>query len=128
MAKRVLIIDDDKDILEVLDLIFSDVMYQVFYSTDAKQLYSLMEEVKPDLLILDYFLNGVTAAEICRKIKDDPETKELPIIIVSAYPANKLDLERSSYDLFIPKPFDIEAITKQATELVAFKGFRTVNF
>lgn len=128
MAKRVLIIDDDKDILEVLEAIFTYRAYQVYHSTEASRLYSLIEEVKPDLLILDYFLRGTTAGELCKKIKSDPETRNLPIIIISAYPASRLEVEKSSYDIFIPKPFDLDTITSTATELVAFKGFRAVNF
>jgi len=128
MPKRVLIIDDDKDVIDVLDEIFTYSNYQVYHSMDARRLFPLIEEVQPDVLILDCSLKKDITLEICRKIKANPATRTLPIIVISAYPDFNLSIENNFCDLFISKPFDLNTITRKATELIAFKIFRSVNF
>ena len=126
MPKRVLIIDDDKDVIDVLEEIFSYSHYQVYHSTDARRIFALVEEVQPDVLILDCSMKKEITLEICRKIKNNPGTRDLPVIVISAYP--EFGMENTCCDLFISKPFDLHTITRKATELIAFKIFRSVHF
>lgn len=128
MPKRVLIIDDDKDVIDVLEEIFTYSNYQVYHSTDARRLFPLIEEVQPDVLILDCSLKKEITMEICRKLKTNPSTRTLPIIVISAYPDFSRNMTNDYCDLFISKPFDLNTITRKATELIAFKIFRSVNF
>lgn len=128
MPKRVLIIDDDKDVVDVLEEIFTYSNYQVYYSTDARRIFALVDEVQPDVLILDCSTRNEVTLEICRRIKESPATRDLPVIVISAYPEFGRDAGNACWDLFISKPFDLNTITRKATELIAFKIFRSVQF
>ncbi len=128
MPKRVLIIDDDKDVVDVLEEIFCYSHYQVYHSTDARRIFALVDEVQPDVLILDCSMKKEVTLDICRRIKNNPDTRELPVIVISAYPEFGMGEENSCCDLFISKPFDLNTITRKATELIAFKIFRSVQF
>ena len=108
MRKRILILDDDKDILDVLEeiLIYEDYEVSIVESTD--ELFNLVRAYQPSLILLDFSLKGMDGGVWCAKLKSDPEFAEIPVVIFTAY-SNK-GIEKGTYgcDDFIAKPFDLE--------------------
>ena len=108
MIKKVLIIDDDRDILEILTFLLSEEGYEVIASTTGEEVENLTE-IKPDLILLDLRLAGTSTSgqEICCKLKADPNTENFPVILISAEPDIKAIALNCGADDFIQKPFDI---------------------
>ncbi len=114
MAKRILVIEDDPDILEILSLILSDEGYQVIPSINGAEAENLGEDL-PDLVLLDLRLSGSmkTGAEICAQLKAQIHTRKVPVILVSAE-TNVMEVAIScGADAFIKKPFNIDDLSDQ---------------
>ena len=105
MIGKVLIIDDEESILEVLTVCFVEEDFEVKTSLSVNSIVDLINEFDPDVVIVDYLLRGLNGGELCHEIK--MFNPSLPVVIISAYPKHTLSLARYNCDLFIAKPFDI---------------------
>ncbi len=105
---KILIVDDDFDIIEPLAMLFEQEGYDVAAITKGDQTFEKITSFKPDLLLLDILMSGSDGRTICRTLKSKAETKLLPIIMMSAHPAAKADSSTCGADDFIAKPFDID--------------------
>lgn len=112
--QRILAVDDDKDILEVLQLILEDSGYEVDTLADGHQLFDRIEKHQPDLIILDIMLGNMDGRELCRTVKTKKETHDIPVILLSASHtiANNLK-QNGNPDDFIAKPFDIDVLIQR---------------
>ena len=108
LAPLVLVADDDPIILRLLDVNFMLAGYRVERAMHGQQALDLARETRPDLVVLDLMMPGVDGLEVCRRLKAGEETKDVPIIILSARVQDE-DRQRS-YALgvseFVTKPFD----------------------
>ncbi|HEB54218.1 MAG TPA: response regulator transcription factor [bacterium] len=85
MAKpKVLVIEDEPDILEVIQYNLGREGYKVLACRNGEQGLSRIRTDNPDLVILDLMLPGLDGVEVCRRVKSDPVTREIPIVMVTA--------------------------------------------
>ena len=82
--EQIVVIEDERDILEVIAYNLKREGYEVFESQDGEHGLSLIERHAPDLVVLDLMLPTIDGIELCRKLKSDPVTREIPIIMVTA--------------------------------------------
>jgi DNA-binding response OmpR family regulator len=71
-----------------------------------------------DLILLDMLLSGVNGVDVCMNLKNDPKTKNTPLIMISAHPNAKDLCMNAGADDFIPKPFDMEDIISRINRLL----------
>jgi len=105
--KRVLIVDNDPDVLDIMQEALTYEGLHVTCVDEANNILELIDQHKPDLLMVDYLLNGINGGEICHQLKENPKTQHLPVIIMSAYPRVMLSPGNYNSDDFIAKPFDL---------------------
>lgn len=104
-------VDDDKDILEIIEFILGDSGYIVATLADGHLLFDKIRAFKPDLIILDIMLGGMDGRELCRDIKTNIETHNIPVIMISAsHGITDINSPKGKPDDFIAKPFDIDAL------------------
>lgn len=108
MTKRILVVDDDRDILDALKIILTMDNYVVDATDKGEETLEKATYQKPDLILLDVLLSGVDGREICRSLKAKKETQKIPIIMISAHPDAKESTKKAGADHFIAKPFDID--------------------
>ena len=85
MSLRILIVEDEQDLLAALEYNLKREGYRTqTANTGTEALKRLNEETKPDLVLLDLMLPDMTGTEVCRKLKGDPSTKDVPVIMVTA--------------------------------------------
>lgn len=117
MSKKILIIDDDRDILELITLILEEKGFDVVASVSGNILDKVLE-INPDLILLDDWLEDLNGHELCCSLKGNPETTHMPVILISA----STGLEKLSQDCFadayIEKPFDIDGLELKINELL----------
>ena len=111
MTKHILIIDDDNDILEISRDILVEAGYKVTIFNDIEDIQQTIAACKPDLVILDYLLQGINGGEWCTQIKRNEQTRHIPVILTSAHARVLLSLETYDCDAFLEKPFDINELT-----------------
>lgn len=107
MAKCIHLLEDDEDIRFIIEYVLIEEGYEVESFGTALDFGKRMLDHKPDLVILDVMLPDGNGIEICRKLKTEAETYNIPIIIMSAHAAEKSVLEEACADDFISKPFDL---------------------
>ncbi|GAA4335101.1 hypothetical protein GCM10023149_42860 [Mucilaginibacter gynuensis] len=109
--RRILAVDDNNDILEVLQFILEDSGYKVDTLSDGHHLFDKISENQPDLILLDIMLGNMDGRELCREVKSKFETNNIPVILISASHdlAGTLS-QKGSPDAFISKPFDINVL------------------
>ena len=109
--RKILAVDDDKDILEVLAFILEDSGFEVDTLSDGRYLFDKIKESKPDLILLDIMLGNLDGRDLCRDIKSKSETSDIPIILLSAtHDIDYLKHHIGCPDAFVAKPFDIEQL------------------
>ncbi|MEO7960003.1 MAG: response regulator transcription factor [Ginsengibacter sp.] len=111
--KRILVVDDDKDILNILKLILQMNGFEVMVTPFAEEALPKSLAYDPQLILLDVFLSGSDGREICNLIKENPETKDIPVVIFSAHSNHHDVLQHCNADDFISKPFDISELVEK---------------
>lgn len=110
MPAKLLIVDDDEDILEALKLVFESEKYKVKTLSKGELAFKTAVSFKPNAIILDILLSGVDGRVICKKLRVGTETKKIPIILFSAYAYSKKIASTYGADDFVSKPFDIQKL------------------
>src|SRR5690242_13049442 len=117
--KRILIVDDEPDILEFLQIIFEEAGFLVATTEKGDYLGKLTSGPLPDLVLLDMLLSGKDGREIVKQLKREKRTKHIPVIMFSAHPsAEKTALEAGADD-FVEKPFDIDTLLEKVQRLIS---------
>jgi DNA-binding response OmpR family regulator len=110
MSKRILVVEDDYDILCVMTDLLNDEGYEVVGLSYTDSITSSVEESRPDLVILDFLLPGVNGGEHCLELKAHREFSNIPVILMSGFPRFPESFGDFGSDGFIEKPFNIHAI------------------
>jgi CheY-like chemotaxis protein len=109
MSKTILVIDDDPDILDIMVYILKDEGYEVSGSAVCLPIEKILQ-AEPTLILMDNRLLGSSGKDECRKLKGDPATRHIPIILVSANSQLQELAQDSKADGYISKPFDLDEL------------------
>jgi len=123
MAKRIFVVEDDRDIAELLAFNLRQQGFIVSTFSDGSEAYQEILKDLPDLVLLDLGLPGLTGMEICKYIRNDQRTQKVPIIILTAKTADSDRREglKTGADRFMTKPFSIRDVLKNVQELLSCK-------
>ncbi len=119
--KRILVVDDDEHIVELFtDVLESDGRFDVRTASTGYDAGVLTTEFRPDLMLLDYMLPDVNGNVVCRTVRQNPDLKEMKIIIISGVvnPSEVDDLIAAGADEFIKKPFNIDKLIQRIEEML----------
>ena len=109
--RRILAVDDDKDILELLQYILEDSGYDVDTLSDGSYLFEKIKAHMPDLILLDIMLGNTDGRQLCKDVKAKRETHNIPVILVSASHNVAVSMnQHGGPDAFVAKPFDINEL------------------
>ena len=106
--QRVLIVEDEPDIMELVLVTLSDEGYQLLEARDGEIGFKLAVEERPDLILLDIMLPKMDGYEVCRRLKADPHTATMPVLMLTAF-GQKREIEEGfkvKADDYIVKPFE----------------------
>ncbi|GHO49788.1 response regulator transcription factor [Ktedonospora formicarum] len=117
--QRILIVDDDPDILEALHIILEEEGYEVTTEEKGDALLHLHDDTLPHLIILDVLLSGKDGREILRRLKSQQNTRDIPVLMFSAHPSAEQTVRQAGADDFLAKPFNIEEFLARVTHLLS---------
>jgi CheY-like chemotaxis protein len=115
---KILIIDDEKLIVKATSLVLSLSGYDVTSAYNGEEGLNMAHESKPDLILLDIMMPGMDGWQVLERLKNNPETKTIPVIVFTAkeYLSGKLKSHNAGASDFVAKPFEtpelIEIIEK----------------
>jgi CheY-like chemotaxis protein len=112
MSKKILIVDDQNDTLDLLKEIFEDEGYEVTALPYTEDIIRSITQHQPDLVMLDFLLAGINGGELCHQLKTNSLSAHIPVIMLSGYPRVLESLGSYGADAFIAKPFDLSHLTE----------------
>lgn len=123
--KKILVVDDDDDVLETIQLILEIGGYDVEPLNDASLIFERIDVFKPDLILLDIVLGKIDGRIICHQLKLNQSTKNIPILMMSGlYKLNEINEMNCGPDDFMPKPFKMNVLLEKIENLTSKKKLR----
>ena len=107
---RILIVDDNEDILFMLKTMFQFKGFNVTIKESAENIEPYIEELMPDLILMDMLLSGIDGTEVCKKIKEIPAIAHIPVIMISALPQADVKCLDAGANYFLGKPFEMSEL------------------
>lgn len=120
MAKKILIIEDESQLVELLTFRLQANGYEVETAYDGEEGLRKINALKPDLVVLDIMMPKMHGYDVCRLSKENEEIRDIPVIILTAHTQRK-DEERArgcGADCFLAKPFEPGDLLGKITELL----------
>ena len=116
--KKVLVIENDSDLLDMVDYILVGCGLKVLTSTKKLAIAEIID-LKPNLVILDHLLDDGFGADTCRELKANEATKNIPVIMISAHTGLDKIAGDCNADAWISKPFDINYFERKVEEMIS---------
>ena len=123
MPKKILIVEDNLQNLRVVQLSLKDQGYLLREATDGKNALRIALKERPDLIIMDIQLPGLSGIEVTKKLRERPDFQQVPIVAVTAY-AMKGDKEKAldiGFDAYLTKPISTQEIASLVAEMLVGK-------
>jgi CheY-like chemotaxis protein len=114
MKKKILVIDDDLNIRDYLVSLFTDNGYEAYIAGDVQEGIKETKKIKPDLITLDIDMPGEWGPRFYRKLSQDPQLKNIPVIVISGLSGNQYAVVKAVAAL--TKPFDRDELLKIVKE------------
>jgi putative two-component system response regulator len=130
MSEKILLVDDDESNLRLLTKWLVMAGYDTEYALNGEEAVQKTRDVRPDLIILDIMMPVMDGYEACRILKKDQETKNIPIIMVTALNDREARLKGLSVSAndFLSKPIDLTELTIRVKNLLKIKAFDDFMF
>ncbi len=106
--KKILVIDDNEGILDVVSIILESEGYEVHQLIEPNRVTQLPLADMPDLILLDIWMSGADGRVICRQLKDQPHTRHVPIVLMSANKDIAEIADSAGADGYLAKPFEMD--------------------
>ncbi len=126
MAERILVVDDEEVNLELLEAILISEGYAVTCVGDGPRALATIKAQPPDLILLDLMMPGMSGLEVCRVLKEDPETAAIPVIVVTAMGqiATKEAALTTGADDFVAKPVRSDDLCARVSAMLKVRRIR----
>ena len=118
--KKILVVDDEPDVVSLLDLMLKGQGYSVIVAVDGQEALEKARSEKPDLILLDIMLPRIDGYKVARMLKFDEKYSQIPIIMLTAKVQEKdrqMGMETGA-DEYITKPFDVTALLAKIKEIL----------
>ncbi|EOR96382.1 Two-component response regulator SA14-24 [Arcticibacter svalbardensis MN12-7] len=120
MNKKILAVDDNLAILDVLEELLSWEGYEVIKLADGHHIFEMIEIIHPDLILLDVMLDTLDGRDICMEIKNNKSIQHIPVIMISATHDLTTFLNNpGAPDDFVEKPFDLDHLLMKINHQLA---------
>jgi len=121
MAHRILIADDEPNIVLALEFLMKKEGYEVQTVSDGEEALRTIEKSPPDLILLDIMMPNLDGYEVCQRIRSDPSMKDIVIIMLTAK-GREVEREKGlalGADFYITKPFSTREVVQKVREVLA---------
>lgn len=115
--RSILVVDDEQDILISLEMLLEEEGYQVTLARHGKEALERLAERRPDAVLIDVMMPIMSGAETIRRMKEDPEYRKIPIVLMSAV-RPPFKQEDFPWDALLKKPFEIDAVLSALDKVI----------
>lgn len=119
--KKIMIVDDEESLIELVKALLEGENYEVITAMDGEECLEKLKTEKPDLILLDMMMPGMSGREVCERVRADPKIKNLKIAFLTVAKFSEVGkdvLERMNVLDYITKPFDNKDLIRRVKKLV----------
>jgi CheY-like chemotaxis protein len=117
MAKKILVVDDEDVVRDMLTDFLTPLEYEVLTASNGEEALALAEREDPEVILLDARLPGIDGLEICGRLKADERTRGIPIIMMTGFGIMPDEAETVGAEDFVSKPFDLDDILMRVSAI-----------
>jgi CheY-like chemotaxis protein len=117
-AATILVCDDDPSLRELVRAVLGP-RYRFVEAADGAEALEIARELRPDLIVLDVMLPGLSGIEVLEAIRADDELRELKVVVITAWSHAEMEVQVAGADRFVSKPFDPDDLSHAVEELLA---------
>jgi two-component system alkaline phosphatase synthesis response regulator PhoP len=120
MGKKILIADDEPDMITILEFRLKKKGYEILIAANGAEALAKARAIVPDLVILDYRMPILNGLEVCQQLQTDPQTKNIPVLLLTASVQNSMKIDYTSLGIrqYIVKPFEPEILLAAVEEYI----------
>ncbi|MDL1979934.1 MAG: response regulator [Deltaproteobacteria bacterium] len=121
IGARILIVDDDAAVRDILFQILTTSNYLVTMAVDGFDAGIKVSEFKPELILMDLVMPGMDGVEACRRIKDNPDTSGIKVLMITGFdtPENREKAKQAGADGYLLKPIDMDVLLEKVKDLLS---------
>ena len=120
MTKKIMIVDDEPDILFTVGQMLEISGYEVIKAVNGDDCLKKLNEIRPDLVLLDIMMPGMNGWDVAAKIKENPKWSDIPIVFVTAKgDAMSIGMGNMAAEDYITKPFDIMDLKSRVEKVLS---------
>ncbi|MFH1416439.1 MAG: response regulator [Elusimicrobiota bacterium] len=122
-SRKILIVDDSPTAIKMLQMTLEEEGYEIITAYDGDTGFEKALKKKPDAVILDVMMPGITGFQVCEKIKGHPETRQMPVIMLTGKDSGQdfdIAMEKKA-DWYIVKPYDVSHLLRVLSKLIQNK-------
>jgi putative two-component system response regulator len=116
-SPTILVCDDEASLRELVRAVLGP-RYRFIEAADGTEALELARELRPDLIVLDVMLPGLSGIEVLEEIRTDDALKELKVVVITAWSHAEIDAQVAGADRFVSKPFDPDELSSAVEELL----------
>jgi len=113
----ILVCDDEPSLRELVRAVLGP-RYNFVEADDGPRALALAREIRPDLIVLDLMLPGISGIEVLEVLRNEAELASIPVVVVTAWSHAEASVLAAGADRFVPKPFDPDTLTRTVEELL----------
>ena len=121
MAEKIMVVDDEKEIRELLSIYLAEDGYEVIAAASGEEAIELAQNEEPQVILMDVKMPGIDGVEACKRLKGAERTKSIPVIMVTAYQDRDVEAYLEGADDFVNKPFDRTEITFRVRSMLRIR-------
>ncbi|MBU1854023.1 MAG: response regulator [Candidatus Omnitrophica bacterium] len=119
MGKKILVVDDEPDLLEIAVFRLKKAGYEIITAIDGNQALDIISSIPLDLVLLDLLLPGINGVEVSRRIKTDRSLCHIPVILFTASTIDIREKNKEALaDDYLTKPFDLDVLLRKIDSLL----------
>ena len=118
LTATILVCDDDPSLRELVRAVLGP-RYRFVEAADGAEALALAREDRPDLVVLDVMLPGLSGIEVLEELRTDNGLSSIPVVVITAWSHAELDAQVAGADRFVSKPFDPDELSTAVEELLA---------
>jgi len=119
--KKIMIVDDEESLVELVKALLEQENYEVITAFSGEECLEKLKSVKPDLILLDMMMPGMSGREVCERIRENPETKDLKVAFLTVARFSEVGkdiLKKMNVLDYITKPFDNRDLIERVKKIV----------
>jgi DNA-binding response OmpR family regulator len=121
VAEKIMVVDDEKEIRDLLSTYLVEDGYDVIAAASGEEAINLAQSEDPQVILMDVKMPGIDGVETCKRLKGAERTKSIPVIMVTAYQDRDVEAYLEGADDFVNKPFDKTEITFRVRSMLRIR-------